>query len=252
MHRVSVWAAVLLLCSGVADPVSAAPAAAIKAESLPAVGADRVMEPLRADQLDPEERASFARLAPGSPEARKFLYTRGFLRYCRLVVSGQLPPTDLPRLPVRDNWDRQYLSQAERDNILDVALAMNLRLRLAGMTPSRPDLASQLPDPDDRLADVDAEGMIAPLRVDQLDPAERSTFASLAPGSPEARKFLYTRSFLRFCRLVIDGKLAPLGLPKLPLRENWDRQFLSQAEQKEVVDVAIGMKLTARLNGTTP
>ncbi len=93
--------------------------------------------------------------------------------------------------------------------------------------------------------------MIEPLRVDQLDADERATFATLVPGSADARKFLYSRGFLRFCRLVVDGELSPLDLPDLPERENWERLFLSEHERTNVLDVALGMHLVALLQPAT-
>jgi hypothetical protein len=94
---------------------------------------------------------------------------------------------------------------------------------------------------------VDSAGMVAPLTVDQLDPAERARFDALTPDSDDARQFLYTRGYLRYCRLVADGSLAPLALPDLPARENWDRQFLSEAEGRDIVDYALGLKMIAMM-----
>ena len=103
-----------------------------------------------------------------------------------------------------------------------------------------PSLASILPG-------IDARGYTLPLTVDQLTPEERATFAGLPPSGILARRFLYTRGYLRFCRLVVENKLAPLQLPDLPTEENWDRQFLSQDESRNVADVALGMKMFAQL-----
>jgi hypothetical protein len=44
---------------------------------------------------------------------------------------------------------------------------------------------------------------------------------------------------------VIDQKLAPIDLPQLPVRANWNRQFLTEHEAADVVDVALGMRFEA-------
>jgi hypothetical protein len=110
-------------------PVAAGPAHA-QTDALPAVGADGMIQPLTVDQLDPTERETFATLSPDSDAARQFLYTRGYLRYCRLVVAQTLPPLELPPLPARSDWNRQFLSQDEAQGILDVALAMKMTARM--------------------------------------------------------------------------------------------------------------------------
>ena len=74
---------------------------------------------------------------------------------------------------------------------------------------------------------VDSDGRTVPLTIDQLHPDERTRFVQMAPGSDDARTFLYTRGYLRFCREVIEGRRDPLDLPRLPLRVNWNRQFLN-------------------------
>lgn len=98
----------------------------------------------------------------------------------------------------------------------------------------------------DALPTVDAAGVIAPLSIDQLDPAERARFESLAAGSDDARRFLYTRGYLRYSRLVVDGLLAPLELPRLPPVEDWDNRFFSE-EERVINDAALAMKLIARM-----
>jgi hypothetical protein len=99
----------------------------------------------------------------------------------------------------------------------------------------------------DALPPIGADGMIQPLTVNQLDPAERATYAALAPDSDSARKFLYTRGYLRYCRLVAAQTLPPLQLPPLPERSNWNRQFLSPDEATKILDLALGMKMMARM-----
>jgi hypothetical protein len=127
MFRLTLIAVVAMLLVG---PMGATPASS-QADVLPAVDAAGVMSPLTPDQLNPAERASFERLTPGSEDATQFLYTRGYLRFCHLVVDEKLAPLALPRLPARENWDRQFLSEEERRNVLDVALAMKLMARMA-------------------------------------------------------------------------------------------------------------------------
>jgi hypothetical protein len=90
--------------------------------------------------------------------------------------------------------------------------------------------------------------MIQSLTVDQLDPTERAAFAALPPDSDGARQYLYTRGYLRYCRLVVAQTLPPLQLPPLPAHSNWNRQFLSQDEARSILDVALAMKITARMN----
>jgi hypothetical protein len=38
-----------------------------------------------------------------------------------------------------------------------------------------------------------------------------------------------------------------LALPDLPAEENWGRQFLSEAEGRDVVDYALGLKMIAMI-----
>ena len=245
MRRFVLLAAAAALLFGSTGPVSADPGG--QTPALPAVDSERRMSPLTPDQLDANERIVFEALAPGAADARRFLYTRGYLRHARLVVAGRVAPIDLPDLPAEEDWDRRFLSQEEADNVIDVALGMHMAAMLAGTEAVRPRPVAVIADPGDRLPDIGPDRMIAPLRVDQLDPDERATFATLAPGSDDARRFLYTRGYLRFCRLVVDGNLPPLDLPDLPERANWDRRFFSEYEAKEVVDVALGRHLVAML-----
>jgi hypothetical protein len=95
------------------------------------------------------------------------------------------------------------------------------------------------------LPPLDAEGMVMPLTFDQLDAGERITYATL--GDDDRRRLLYSRAFLRYCRAVIAEQIPPLELPPLPARANYSRQFFSQEESENIVDVAIGMKLYARM-----
>jgi len=217
--------------------------AVAQAPALPAVDANGDIAPLTVDQLDPQERVQFAALAPGSDDARKFLYTRGFLRYSRLVVDRKLPAKDLPALPALENWDRKFLSAEEARNILDVALGLSLMAMMPANPPPLPAARAATND----LPAVDANGQSQPLTVDQLDAQERVQFNTLAAGGDDARKFLYTRGYVRFCRLVVTGALPPLQLPELPARENWDRRFLSEDEGKAIVDVALGRKIVAEM-----
>jgi hypothetical protein len=234
-----------LLAFAIAILLVAQPApAAAQASVLPAVGADGMIAPLTADQLDAQERATFDALPAGGDDARQFLYTRGFLRYSRLVAAGALPPLQLPQLPERADWDRQFLSQDEASNVVDVALAMKMTARLApprAAPPIDPALAQA-----NGLPGVDAQGQILSLRLDQLAPAERTSFDRL-PSGDAARRFLYTRGYLRYCRLAAEGKIDPLSLPDLPAEENWDRAFLSAEEGRSIVDVVLGRKMVAMM-----
>lgn len=250
MRRFVLLAATVAFLFGSLAPGLAA-GMVVSPQTLPAVDADGRTLPLTIDQLDPDERARFAQLAPGSEDARRFLHTRAFLRYCREVIEGRLAPLNLPSLPIRDNYDRQFLSEDEATNILDVALGRKLTARMQGTVGAVPRPPVVVADPTDRLPDVDADRMILPLTVEQLDPDERASFARLSPESADTRRFLYTRGFLRYCRLVVDGQLAPLDLPRLPIRDNWDRQWLSEDEVTNVLEVALGMSLFAKMQPAT-
>lgn len=233
-----------------AAPVPAAPdttaTTAQTSAQLPGIGNDGLTLPLTVDQLDPSEQKNFAALPAGSVDARQFLYTRGYLRYCKQVVNGTRPALDLPPLPKRENWNRNLLSADEVTNIVDVALSRKIAAKL----PPQPDVPAIDPAliASNNLPAIDADGRTQPLKVDQLTADEKTAFASLEPASKKAKQFLYVRGFLRYCRLVIAGTIKPLQLPKLPARENWSREHLSKSEATDVLDVALGMKIAARLS----
>lgn len=210
-------------------------------DDLPGLDANGLTLPLRVDQLTPAERRIYDQLV--GDDAGRYLYTRGFLRYCQRVVDRRLPAADLPPLPIRDNWRRDFLSAAEATGVVDAALDMKLAPVRAGMSPRTPVTVSS-PD----LPGVDADGRSLPLRLDQLRPEERATYDQLDPSGEDARQFLFTRGFLRYAQLVVDAKMEPASLPMLPVRADWDRQFLSERERTEVVDVALGMSLVARMS----
>lgn len=226
-----------LVCS-LSIAAAAWPASAQSGTSvdLPLVGADRVMAPLTRQQLDSSERQAFGKLQPGSVEAAKFLHTRGFLRYARLVANKQLEPAKLPALPARSHWDRKYLSAAE-GKIVDTALGLSMAEKVRPLPAQGPVAETAV------LPAIDDQENMAPLKIEQLSRAERQAFAKLAPGSPEATKFLYTRGFLRYAKLVVDKKVEPARLPRLPARENWDRRYLSAEEIKTILDPALAMQL---------
>jgi hypothetical protein len=119
----------LVLAAALILGPAAAGIAFAQTDALPAIGADGMTEPLSIDQLNDSERSVYATLTGDA--ARQFLYTRGYLRYTRLVVLGALPPLQLPPLPARANWNRQFLSEDEARNILDVALAMKMTARMS-------------------------------------------------------------------------------------------------------------------------
>jgi hypothetical protein len=214
-----------------------------QADALPPVDEQGKPGPLTVDQLTAEERALYSQLAPDSHEARQFLHTRGFLRLCKLVVAGTMPPLQLPELPAREDWNRQFLTADEAANVVDVALGMHLVAMMSRGSSERPAARAAT----DTLPAVGEDGLSFPLTVEQLDASEREVFAGLAPDGDDARRFLYTRGYVRFCRLVVDGSLRPLQLPDLPAEENWDRGFLSEDEGKNIVDVALGMHMVARM-----
>jgi hypothetical protein len=226
--------------------MSAAECAKLLATALPGVGSDGLTLPLGANQLDPAERKTFAALQADSADARQFLYTRGYLRYCKQVVAGTRAPLDLPPLPKRENWKRGFLSADEATNILDVALGQKIAARL----PPQPVVAPIDPAliASNNLPALEADGTTQPLRADQLTADEKTNFAKLEPGSTKATQFLYVRGYLRYCRLVIAGTIQPLQLPNLPARENWSREHLSKTEATEVLDTALGMSLVARMS----
>lgn len=78
------------------------------------------MAPLTPSQLYPEERAKFDALAPGSEAAQRFLYTRGFIRYCQFVADGRVQAGDLPIVDDK-GMDNAYVSAAET-NVCRIAL----------------------------------------------------------------------------------------------------------------------------------
>jgi hypothetical protein len=219
--------------------------ASAQADVLPAVSADGAIAPLTPDQLEPQERATYAALDPAGNEARQFLFTRGFLRYCRLVVAGTMRAEELPALPPRADWNRRFLSAHEATEIVDVALAMSIQTMLA------PPVAAPPIDPavarEANLPALSQDGSVEPLTPDQLNPAERAIFATLSPGGEDARRFLHTRGYLRYCQLLVDGRIDPRSLPALPARENWDRAFLSADEARDILDVALGMNLISMM-----
>lgn len=131
-----------------------------------------------------------------------------------------------------------------------LALLAAMAILLAG--PPTPGSAMVFGGQSSVLPAIDADGRTLPLTVDQLDPEERARFVQLEPASDDARRFLYTRGYLRYCHEVVAGRLAPLGLPPLPLRQNWNRRFLSDEEATNILDVALGMKYVARMQASRP
>jgi hypothetical protein len=228
-----------------ASVASAAQPTAASAETapalvLPAIGPDGTTLPLTADQLDADERKTYAALPSGSDDARQFLYTRGFLRYCRKVVDGTLPPAKLPQIPERENWNKKFLSAHESKNVVDVALFKYLLKDAPKAAPIDPAIVAA-----HGLPPVDADGASQALTVEQLTAEEKTAFAKLEPGSEQARQYLYTRGYLRYCRLVIDGTIAPSQLPRIPAPDNWNRNLLSISEARNIVDVAVVRSLKA-------
>lgn len=116
---------------------------------------------------------------------------------------------------------------------------------LALLAPLSPAVAAPASDP----TPIGQDGMIAPLTPEQLTAEEQAFVRSRNLAGENLTRYLYTRAYLRFCQQVIQGTRAPLDLPPLPLRRNYDRGYLSPEEGRDIVDVAIGRKLTARLGG---
>lgn len=246
VFALAAFLAVAATLSG-AVPSAAEPAAATGPELvLPAIGPDGLTPPLTADQLTPTEQAAYAGLQPDSADARQYLYTRGYLRYCKQVVDGTRPALELPSLPKRENWNRKFLSADEANKVVDVALGQKIAARL----PPQPVVAPIDPAliASNNLPPIDADGAMQPLKTDQLTADEKAVFATLEPGSTKATQYLYVRGYLRYCRLVIAGTIQPLQLPKLPARANWNREHLSTTEATDVLDVALGMKFAARMS----
>ena len=130
--------ALLLPLQFVALPIGTAFAAG-NSSVLPPVDAEGQMAPLKPEQLTDEEDVAFKALPAGSEEATRFLYTRGYLRYCERVVAGSLTPLQLPSLPARRNWNRAHLSANEARDIVDAALGMKLLARMQQpASPGRP------------------------------------------------------------------------------------------------------------------
>lgn len=219
--------------------------AANATDAPPGLAADGTVLPLGPGQLDANELKTFATLPRASDDARKFLYTRGYLRYCKLVLAGSLAPLQLPPLPARKNWGRKFLSEDEATNVVDIAIGRKLAAKLPPQPVVAPIDTALIAS--HRLPPVDADGRALPLTPEQLNADEKTTYATLPPGSAKAKQFLYVRGYLRYCRLVVAGTIAPLQLPSLPARENWNREHLSASEATNVLDVALAMKISARL-----
>lgn len=125
MRRLVLLIAAQLLVFGAGGPSHAA-GDDVAAQTLPRLDAQGRVLPLTVDQLTPEEAAKFASLPAGGVLATRFLYTRGFLRLCRKVADGALPPLELPERPSDEHWDRRFLSVEEGRDVVDVALGMQL------------------------------------------------------------------------------------------------------------------------------
>lgn len=181
----------------------------------------RVVQPLAPSQLAAEEQAAFNRLAPGSEDAARYLYTRTFFRDCRLVVDLKKPALDLPVLE-GSKFSEAYLSVEER-----AACSAAIRLYFAALSARRPQ-RSAIPVNLPELPPVTA-GSMALLTPSQLYPDERARFDALAPGSEAARRFLYTRGFIRYCQYVADGRVSGGDLPIVD-DKSMDNAYVSTAE----------------------
>jgi hypothetical protein len=94
-----------------------------QSDVLPAIGADGLTVPLTVEQLDDSERATYTSLSADTAAATRFLYTRGYFRYCRLVAAKKLEASRLPPLPSEKHWDRAYLN-AEEGRTADFAMGL--------------------------------------------------------------------------------------------------------------------------------
>lgn len=100
-------------------------------------------------------------------------------------------------------------------------------------------------DPGTQLPPLDASGMTTPLTEAQLTPQERAIFATLPTGGEDRTRYLYTRGYLRYAQRVVSGQMPALSLPPLPARRNWNRAYLTAAEARDILDVALGMNMMA-------
>lgn len=98
------------------------------------------------------------------------------------------------------------------------------------------------------LPPLDANGMTAPLTEAQLTPQEREFYNGLPTAGEDRTRYLYTRGYFRYAQRVVAGQLGPLALPPLPTRRNWNRGFLTTAEARDILDVALGMNMMAMMN----
>lgn len=117
--------------------------------------------------------------------------------------------------------------------------AAALMLPLAAFAADGP--AAQLPA-------LDESGMTTPLTEAQLTPAERQIFAGLPAAGEDRTRYLYTRGYLRYAQKVVSREMNALSLPPLPTRRNWNRGFLTAAEARDILDVALGMNMLAMMN----
>ncbi len=181
----------------------------------------RTVQPLEPSQLTREEQLAFGRLAPGSEDAGRYLYTRTFYRDCRLVADLKKPALDLPMLE-RSKFSEDHLTVEER-----ATCASAVRLYLAALSARRPTRSATPPT----LPGLPAvtNGAMALLEPGQLDPEERTAFGALTPDSEAARRFLYTRGFVRYCRVVAEGRVQAGDLPIVD-GKSMDNAYVSPAE----------------------
>jgi hypothetical protein len=102
------------------------------------------------------------------------------------------------------------------------------------------------------LPPLDESGMTTPLTEAQLTPAEREVYNGLPPTGEDRTRYLYTRGYFRYAQRVVARQLEPLQLPPLPSRRNWNRGFLTPQEARDILDVALGMKMVARMPPANP
>lgn len=101
---------------------------------------------------------------------------------------------------------------------------------------------------------------VAPLPEELFTQEEADFYNTRLQGaSAEVKlRFRYTRSFYRYCRRVADStvpqelRVSPIDLPDLPDERKWDRAYLFRNEARDVVDVALGRKMVAQMQGQRP
>jgi len=181
------------------------------------------------------ERATYQNLKT-SVARKSFLDTRGFLRLCQKVMSGKLPPKNLPIEP-RDFKDR-YITATEK-KVVDGAIVENVAAILGGgeTTPNKsaPPIAGG----------AVTKAPVVTLPISAMTATERATYRNLKTSA--ARKsFLDTRGYLRLCVEVKSGELPASDLPNEP--HDFKKGYITFKENV-IIDKALATHLSAMFNG---